>query len=146
MHVLHRRKKVRNGLPRWLSSEESACQWRRHEFNPWVGKTPWRRKWQPTPVSLPGESRGRRSLAGCSPRGHKGSDTTEQLRARACTPKHWNPEVEWLTRRPDKFIIGRPLQMVLKRRSLFLFYSTCIIKNSRVFVHIAGQVGSYFLV
>ena len=43
-------------LPRWLSSEESACQCRRGRFDPWVRKTPWRRKWQPTPVFLPGES------------------------------------------------------------------------------------------
>ena len=46
-------------------------------FNPWVGKIPWRRKWQPTPVFLPGESHGQRSLVGFSPRGHKESDTTE---------------------------------------------------------------------
>ena len=39
----------------------------------------WRRKWQPTPAFLPGESRGQRSLAGCSPWGHKKSDMTEQL-------------------------------------------------------------------
>ena len=39
----------------------------------------WRRKWQPTPVSLPGESHGRRSLIGYSPRGRKESDTTEWL-------------------------------------------------------------------
>ena len=37
----------------------------------WVGKIPWRRKWQPTPVFLPGESHGQRSLAGYSPSGHK---------------------------------------------------------------------------
>ena len=40
---------------------------------------PWRRKWQPTPVFLPGESHGRRRLVGYSPWGHTGSDTTEQL-------------------------------------------------------------------
>ena len=39
----------------------------------------WRRKWQPTPVFLPGESHGRRSLVGYSPRGRKESDTTERL-------------------------------------------------------------------
>ena len=44
-----------------------------------VGKIPWRRKWQPTPVFLPGESRGQRSLRGYSPWGCKKSDTTEQL-------------------------------------------------------------------
>ena len=39
----------------------------------------WRRKWQPTLVFLPGESHGQRSLADCSPWGHKESDTTERL-------------------------------------------------------------------
>ena len=41
--------------------------------------THWRRKWQPTPVFLPGESQGRRSLVGCSPWGHEESDLTEWL-------------------------------------------------------------------
>ena len=48
-------------------------------LTPWVRKIPWRRKWQPTPVLLPGESHGGRSLLGYSPWGHKESDTTEQL-------------------------------------------------------------------
>ena len=43
-----------DGLPWWLSGKESTCQCRRREFNPWVGKIPWRRKWQPTPVFWPG--------------------------------------------------------------------------------------------
>ena len=51
----------------------------RSGFDPWVGKITWRRPWQPTPVFLPGESHGQRSLAGYSPRGCKESDTTEQL-------------------------------------------------------------------
>ena len=45
----------------------------------WVRKIPWRRKWQPTPVSVPGESRGKRSLVDYSPRAHKELDMTEQL-------------------------------------------------------------------
>ena len=49
------------------------------EFDPWVGKIPWRRKWQPTPIFLSGESHGRRNLVGYSPWGSKGSDTTERL-------------------------------------------------------------------
>ena len=48
-------------------------------FDPWVGKIPWRRKWQTTPVPLPGKSHGRRSLVGYSPRGRKELDTTERL-------------------------------------------------------------------
>ena len=46
--------------------------------SPWIGKIPWRRGRQPTPVFLPGESYGQRSLAGCSPQGHTESDTTEK--------------------------------------------------------------------
>ena len=45
----------------------------------WVTKIPWRRARQPTPVFLPGESHGQRSLVGYSPWGHKESDTTQQL-------------------------------------------------------------------
>ena len=44
----------------------------------WVGKIPWRREWLLTPVFLPGDSHGQRSLAGYSPWGHKESDTTER--------------------------------------------------------------------
>ena len=43
-------------------------------------KDPWRREWLPTPVLLPGESHGQRSLEGYSPRGHKESDTTEMTK------------------------------------------------------------------
>ena len=56
-----------NGLPRWLSGKESACQARRCRFSPWVRKILCRRKWQPTPVFLPGKSHGQRSLVGYSP-------------------------------------------------------------------------------
>ena len=47
--------------------------------DPWVGKIFWRREWQPTPVFLPGEFHGQRSLLGCSPWGLKELDTTKQL-------------------------------------------------------------------
>ena len=49
----------------------------RHGFNPWVLKISWRRVWQPTPVFLPGESHGQRSLMDYSPWGYKKADTTE---------------------------------------------------------------------
>ena len=51
----------------------------RHGFNPLIGKIPWRRKWQPTPVLLAREFHEQRSLAGYSPWGHKQSDATERL-------------------------------------------------------------------
>ena len=70
---------VEMGLPWWLSSKKPACQCRRRGFGPWVGKIPWRKKWQPTPVFLPEKSHGQRILVGYSPWGRKESDTTEQL-------------------------------------------------------------------
>ena len=55
----------------------SAGDVKRCSFNPWVGKTSWRKAWQPTPIFLPGESYGQRSPGGYSPWGRKESDTTE---------------------------------------------------------------------
>ena len=58
---------LNKGFPGGTSSKESAHQWRRHKrhwFDPWVGKIPWKRAWQPTPVFLPGESHGQRSPVG----------------------------------------------------------------------------------
>ena len=72
---------IRLGLPCWLSGKEPTCRCGRHGFNPWVRKIPWRRKWQPIPVFLPGKSHGQRSLMGHSLWGHKrvGQDSaTEQ--------------------------------------------------------------------
>ena len=69
-------------FPGGSDCKEPACQCRRHRrlrLDPWVGKIPWRREWQPTPVSLPGESHGQRSLAGYSLWGRKESDMTERL-------------------------------------------------------------------
>ena len=73
---------VTRGFPGGTSGKEYACQSRRckrHRFDPWVGKIPWRRAWQPTPVFLPGESHGQRSLRGYSPWGRRELGTTEWL-------------------------------------------------------------------
>jgi len=58
------------GFPGGTSGKEEACQCRRHKrhgFDLWVEKIPWRRAWKPTLVFLPGESHGQSSLAGYSP-------------------------------------------------------------------------------
>ena len=55
------------GFPGGAIGKEPACQCRRQGFDPWVSKIPWRRAWHPTPVFLPGEFYGQRSLAGYSP-------------------------------------------------------------------------------
>ena len=73
--------KLRDLLSGGSDSKESTCQYRRPRFNPWVGKIPWRGKWQPAPVFLPGKSHGQRGLAGYSPRGCKESDTLCKFRA-----------------------------------------------------------------
>ena len=73
---------TKTNLPKWWIANESTCQCRRHKrhgFNSWVWKIPWRRKWQPTPLFLPGKFHGERSLAGYSPGGCEESGRTEQL-------------------------------------------------------------------
>ena len=65
-------------LPRWRSGKESACQCKRHKFDQGqVRKIPWGRKWQPTPVFLPGKLHGQRSLVAYSPWCCKELDMTE---------------------------------------------------------------------
>ena len=64
----------------------------RSGFDPWVGKIPWRRKWQPTPVFLPGESHGQTSLAGYNPWGCKEFNMTEATEQK-CSPMYWT-EIE----------------------------------------------------
>ena len=69
-------------FPRWHSGKESACRCRtrkRCPFNSWVGNIPWRKKWQSTPVFLPGKFHGQKSLLGDSPCGLKELDTTEHI-------------------------------------------------------------------
>ena len=65
------------GLPWWLRWQSVCLQCRRPGFDLWVGKIPWRRKWQPTPVLLPGKFHG--CLVGYSPWDREESDMTEQL-------------------------------------------------------------------
>ena len=73
--------------------KESACQCRRHWFDPWVMKIPWKRKWQPTPVFLPGKSYGQKSLVGYSPWGWKivGQDLVAKLCPTLLQPRELQP-------------------------------------------------------
>jgi len=68
------------GFPGGTSGKEPTCQCRRRKkcgFDPSVGKIPWGRAWQPTPVFLLGESKGQRGLVVYIPQGHKESDRNE---------------------------------------------------------------------
>ena len=111
--------KLRLRLPWWLSDKESSCQYRRHGFDPWVGKIPWRRAWQPTPVFLPGESHGQRSPVGYSPRGHKESDTTKRLNNNSKT----ETQGLWLPR------LSREAQGSWGGIPGWLFPSTCLHRD-----------------
>ena len=77
------------GLYQWLNGKESVYRrvGKRHGFNPRTGKIPWRRKWQPIPVFLPGKSHGQRSLADYGSQGHKKvghNRTTEKQQQYTC--------------------------------------------------------------
>ena len=65
-------------FPGGSEGKESACD-ERSGFEPWIGKIPWRRGWQPSPVSLSGKFHGQRSPASYSPCGCKELDMTERL-------------------------------------------------------------------
>ena len=76
---------IYDGVPRWHSSKESTCQWRRyrrHGFDSWIRKIPWRRKWLPTPAFLPGKFHEQRM--GHSPLVCKKLNMTEH----ACSQRH----------------------------------------------------------
>ena len=89
------------GLPGGTRGKEPTRQFRRCtrcKIDPWVRKIPWRRARQPTPVFLPGESHGQRSLAGCSPQGRRELDTTEateQTYTDAVTVGVWTTALVW---------------------------------------------------
>ena len=90
-----KRKSLR--LPRWLNGKESTCQCKKHRrqgFHPWVKKSPWSRKWQPSPVLLPGKFHGQRSLVGYSPRGQ----TRTRLTTNKVTYTSW---IEHLQKKKD---------------------------------------------
>ena len=91
------------GLTRWHSSKESppnVGDTRDSGSIPGSGRFPWSRKWELTPVFLPGKFHGQRSIVGYSSWGHKESDTTEREHTHAHTNSYWHPHfIEVLTNR-----------------------------------------------
>ena len=88
------------GSSRGFEWWRARCQRRRrkrHRFDPWVGKIPWRRAWPPTPGFMPGEPHGRRRLVGYSPEGRTEPDTTEGLSTLALPSRgccwHWGSQL-----------------------------------------------------
>ena len=86
---------LQQGSPDGASGKEPDCQCRRPtrgRLEPWVGKIPWRRAWQPTPGFSPGKSQGQKSLEDPSSQYHKETDMTEHTRAHTHTHTH----IQWL--------------------------------------------------
>ena len=80
------------GLPWGSDGKESACSVGDLGSIPGLGRSPWRREQLPTPVFLPGEFHGQRSLVGYSPWGHKESDTTERLSTHCSFTLHFSDD------------------------------------------------------
>ena len=96
-----------------VTGKEPTCQCRRCKrsgFDPWIGEIPWRRKWQCTPVFLPRESHGQRSLLGYGPWGHKESDKTAVMAQRA-------RELGWSTATAARHITTRSASFLHSKRS-----------------------------
>ena len=83
------------GFPGGTSGKESTYQYRWYSFNPWVQQMPWRRKWQPTPVFLPGESHGQGSLVGYSPWGCSGAQLSNWTHTHTHTHTQGLSGIEW---------------------------------------------------
>ena len=92
---------------------------KRHQFNPWIRKIPWRRAWQPTPVFLPGESQGQRSLVLYSPWAAKSRTRLKQLSTHAhiqfphCVLLSYNST-------PNTIVLLPACPMIYKETSSFL--------------------------
>ena len=107
--------------PGGASGKESTCQCRRPKrwgLNPWVGKVPWRRAWQLTPVFLPGESDGQRSLVGYSPLGRRAGHDWSDL-AHSLPQDSWNTPP---THQPKKW------STFIKTDTLLLSCSSCLLR------------------
>ena len=101
-HLCLDMRRVPVGLPGGASDKKPTCQGRRHKrcrFEPCVGKIPWRKTWQPTPVFSPGESHGQRSLEGYSPWDRKETDrtkVTEHTPHTHTVPHECYSQVQWV--------------------------------------------------
>ena len=131
------------GLTRRLSGKESSYQCRRLRFNPWVGKIPWRGKWQPTLVLLPGKSHGQRSLVGYLLWGHKrvGHDlVTKQQQYQFTFPRYKGGNVNW----HRMIAILRGVKGYLIVLFFFLKYIDCIFLHIKLLLNLFKLKYSWF--
>ena len=102
-------------MAQWVKNLPAIQRHRRHgrrRFDPWVGKIPWKRKWQPTAVSLPRQFHGQRSLLNYSPYSHKESEMTENVHAYTHTQTHTHTHTPGIYSR-----ISKPTQIQWSRES-----------------------------
>ena len=107
----------------WLRWQSICLQRRRSGFDPWVGKISWRRKWPPTPVFLPGEFHGQRSLVGYNPWGCTESYTTEQLTQQQLPTQGQQPA----------FLHPKPPQDAQRLLACWLQHPLCTDKTANIF-------------
>ena len=103
------------GFPSGSDGKESAYRCKKTQVRSLGWEDPWRREWQLTPVFLPGESHGQRSLAGYSPWSSTESDTTEQLTLRfviAFHPRNKHFLISWLQSPPVMILKQKKIKSV----------------------------------
>ena len=108
------------GFPDGAIGKEPACQCRRCKrcwFHPWFRKIPWTRKWQPTPVLMPGESNGQRILVGYSPWGCKESNMTEATQCMHTLPLNTQNQVSFIWGGKDA---GQVINALRTEQGMFL--------------------------
>ena len=104
-----------------------GLQGRRPGFDPWVGRIPWRRAWQPTPVFLPGECHAQRSLVGYSPWGRKELNMTEWLTLSISTQLN---SLFTIVR-----LLTRPRMFDRKEGNHSHFYHLCVNTNLKKYLY-----------
>ena len=108
------------GFPHGTSGKRTyQCRWcKRWGLDPWVGKSPWRKVWQFTPVFLPGEFHGQRSLVGCSPWGLKELDVTEATIP--LTFQSMRRKSSWRSHRPRKMTVPNKAESLIMCEGLVM--------------------------
>ena len=117
----------------------------RPRFSPLVGKISWRRKWQSTPVLLPGKSHGQRSLVGYRPQGSKESDTTEQFHFTSHTIHTIQHTATGFFPPSSKHIIFFSFNISFKILSFFLRKGYFELSKENFFNDYSSNTEKYFL-
>ena len=116
------------------SAVKIGLQWRRSQFDPGVGKVPWRRGWQPTPIFLAEEFQGQRSLVGCSPQGRKGLDMTEQ-HSLSYIKYITNKDLLYSTRNYTQYLVMAHKGKEYENIYTYTYIYVCVCITESLYVH-----------